>query len=129
MAIASQRILNPDSNGEPGGDHNHTDIFGESRASGQSVTLTASVTPAGATGSITFKDGPSTVGAANLRQGMAGITLTLNGGTHTLTAVYSGDQNNGASTSSTLNETISLPTLTITTSSLPSGCSTWRMDR
>ena len=89
--------------------------------SGQTVTLTAAVTPSGATGSITFKDGSNTIGVANLSQGTASIALTLSGGTHSLTAVYSGDQNNAASTSSTVNETVNLPTLTITTTSLPQG--------
>ena len=88
---------------------------------GQSVTLSAAVTPSGATGSITFKDGTNTLNVANLSQGRASLTTTLSAGNHSLTAVYSGDQNNAASTSPVLTETISLPTLTITTSALPQG--------
>jgi uncharacterized protein (TIGR03437 family) len=88
---------------------------------GQSVALRAAVTPSGATGSVSFKDGSTTIGVANLNQGVAGMSLTLNAGSHSLTAAYSGDSNDAASTSSVVNETVNLPVLTIVTMSLPQG--------
>jgi uncharacterized protein (TIGR03437 family) len=76
-------------------------------ASGQSVTLTASVSPSAATGGLTFMDGPSTLGSATLSGGTATLTISnLSIGTHTLTAVYSGDNNFTTSTSATLTKTV-----------------------
>ena len=75
---------------------------------GQSVTLTATVSPAAATGNVTFQDGSGSLGSAKLSGGTATLTTsTLSVGTHTLKAVYSGDTNDGASTSTTLTETVS----------------------
>ena len=88
---------------------------------GQGVNLRATVTPSGATGSVVFKDGSASIGSATLAQGTASVTVTLGGGTHPLTAVYSGDANDAASTSAVLTESVNLPTLSITTSSLPPG--------
>jgi uncharacterized protein (TIGR03437 family) len=88
---------------------------------GQGVSLRATVSPSGATGSVVFKDASASIGSATLAQGTATITATLSAGTHALTAVYSGDANNAAATSAVVNEVVNLPTLTITTSSLPSG--------
>ena len=88
---------------------------------GQSITLRASVTPSSATGTVTFKDGSGALGTATLSQGTASLTVTLGPGSHSLTAVYGGDQNNRTSTSPVVSETVNFPTLTISTSSLPSG--------
>jgi streptogramin lyase len=58
---------------------------------GQSVTFTATVT-AGATGTVTFKEGPTTLGTDTLSGGTAIFqTTTLALGGHTITAVYGGD--------------------------------------
>ena len=74
---------------------------------GQSVTLTATVTPSAATGTVTFKDGATTLGTGTLSGGNATFStsaLTVAG--HSLTAVYGGDASYGTSTSSTLTQTV-----------------------
>ncbi|HKQ57804.1 MAG TPA: Ig-like domain repeat protein, partial [Candidatus Eisenbacteria bacterium] len=59
---------------------------------GQSVTITATITPAGATGTVTFFDGAAVLGTASAVGGMAMFsTSTLAIGTHALSAGYSGD--------------------------------------
>jgi sugar lactone lactonase YvrE len=77
---------------------------------GQSLTLTATVTSPGVniTGSISFMDGATAIGSAALNaNGMAALTTSsLSFGSHTLTAVYSGDTNHTTSTSAALSEQI-----------------------
>ena len=74
---------------------------------GQSVTLTATVSPTTAGGSITFRDASTTFGQANLGNGSTTMTLsTLAVGSHLLTAVYSGDTYDFASTSATLTQIV-----------------------
>jgi uncharacterized protein (TIGR03437 family) len=59
---------------------------------GHAVTLTATVSPAAATGPVTFYEGASVVGAGSLYQGHAMLTTTLlPAGTGTFTAYYRGD--------------------------------------
>ena len=86
---------------------------------GSSVTFTATVaavapgtgTP---TGSVTFKDGAATLGAGTLAGGVASFTTTaLAVGGHSITAVYGGDANDNANSSTALSETVSKATLTI----------------
>lgn len=64
---------------------------------GQSVTFTATVRASGGmpTGTVTFKDGSTTLASGvALSGGMATFTTSsLSIGTHTITAVYSGDSN------------------------------------
>ena len=56
------------------------------------VTLTAAVTPADATGTITFDDGAVILGKASLAGGQASLaTKWLGAGTRALRAHYSGD--------------------------------------
>ncbi len=91
-------------------------------AYGQSVTFTASVTPAFAgtpTGTITFFDGSPSLGSATLTAGSAQIsTSTLSAGSHSITAVYNGDTNFTSSTSSAILETVNAaPTATSVASS------------
>jgi len=81
--------------------------------SGQSVTFTATVTAkspgAGTpTGTVTFKDGPSTLGTGTLNgSGQAMFTIsTLAVGSHSITASYGGDANFNGSTSSKLTQTV-----------------------
>jgi hypothetical protein len=77
----------------------------------QAVTFTASVTPAGGggtpTGTVQFQiDGVSVGSPVTMTGGSAGFSIaTLSVGTHTITAVYSGDGNFFASTGS-LTETV-----------------------
>jgi alpha-tubulin suppressor-like RCC1 family protein len=96
-------------------------------ASGQSVTLTATVAavgPAGGTpsGTVQFFDGATLLGTATLNSGEATLSTSgLTVGSHSVTAVYSGSGSFAASTSSDLTQTVNLiPTTTVLTSS-PSG--------
>lgn len=59
---------------------------------GEAVTFTATVTPFAASGSVTFKDGASTLATVALSGGVASHTTSaLSGGKHSITASYSGD--------------------------------------
>jgi Bacterial Ig-like domain (group 3)/MBG domain (YGX type)/FG-GAP-like repeat len=87
-----------------------------------SVSLTAQATSSTAgvpTGTVTFSDGDTVLGTAPLNAaGQAGYsTSNLSVGTHSITAVYGGDQNFIASTASPVAETIGDCTLKITGSS------------
>jgi hypothetical protein len=74
---------------------------------GTSVTFTASVSPATATGTVTFKSGPVTLGTLALATGKAKLVISsLTAGLHTIVAVYSGDANFGVSTSPVLTQTV-----------------------
>jgi hypothetical protein len=85
------------------------------------VTFTAAVNPSAAIGTVTFKDGNKTLGTAALSGGSASISLnTLAVGSHSITAVYSGDTNDNGSTSSSISETVVAKPV-ITTTSLPNG--------
>jgi len=83
---------------------------------GQSVTFTATVSTqygAAATGSVTFFSGSQTLGTASLTAAQAILTTSFaTAGTDFITAHYNGDANNSASTSATLNQTITEPTTT-----------------
>jgi uncharacterized protein (TIGR03437 family) len=73
-------------------------------APGQPITLSATVTGEGAlTGTLTFRDNGSPLGVAAIDgSGTASIAATLAAGAHSITASYSGDVFNGASTSAPL---------------------------
>jgi hypothetical protein len=74
--------------------HNPSDV-------GQPVKFTASVTPQKASGSITFYDGNTSLGSANLSGGSASLsTSKLTAGNHNISAVYSGDTTYAGSTDS-----------------------------
>jgi len=90
---------------------------------GQTVTLTATVTPSAATGTVTFNDGGTAIGSATLSGGVATLTSsTLSAGSHSLTATYNGDTNYITSTSPAATETINGPPSTaVTIASTPSG--------
>ena len=94
-------------------------------AVGQSVTLTAVVSPNGPTmaapsGSVTFQQGTVFLGTASLTNGTATLTTSaLTGGSDTLTAAYSGDATFAPSGGS-FAQTVQGVTVTILTSSLPS---------
>lgn len=77
---------------------------------GQGVTLSSTVSPAGATGSVSFLDGASSLGSVNLSAGVASLTLnTLAAGIHSLAAFYSGDTNYDPNVSTA----ISLPVISL----------------
>jgi hypothetical protein len=89
----------------------------------QSVTFTAIVTSQFAgtvTGSVTFKQSTTTLATVSLSNGQASYTTTYtSAGTRSITAVYSGDNNNLTSTSAVLNQTVTrVPTSTVVSSSL-----------
>jgi hypothetical protein len=74
---------------------------------GTSVKFTATVSPATATGTVQFFDGPTSLGSASLSAGAASLsTSALAAGAHSITATYSGDANDSASTSSILTQTV-----------------------
>ena len=79
---------------------------------GTSLTFTATLTSAAGapTGTFQLLDGATVLGTGTLSGGVATVTLSgansLKGGTHTLTAVYSGDVNNNSVTSATLSFTV-----------------------
>jgi len=92
---------------------------------GQAVTLNAKVVvavPASGTptGSVTFFDGTTALGSVPLTSGAASLGIpALGGGKRSITAVYSGDANDSASTSTVLAETVkqAVATTTFTSSS------------
>jgi len=73
---------------------------------GQPVTLSATVAPPDATGTVAFSEGAASYGTSPLSNGSASLTLnSLPPGTHNLTATYSGDTKYG-STSAALSEVV-----------------------
>jgi hypothetical protein len=80
---------------------------------GAPVTLTATVSPAAATGTMQFLDGATVLGTATIASGSASLTTsTLSQGSHSITAVYSGDATNTTSTSAALTQTINAQAVT-----------------
>jgi len=76
---------------------------------GQSVTFTATVTGCGTpTGVVIFNDNGIAIGSDSLNgAGTASITTAaLDAGSHLMTAVYMGDDNNNASDSTVLTQTV-----------------------
>jgi len=74
---------------------------------GQSVTLTATVSPSTAGGTVTFSDGANTIGSAGLTSGTAiFFNYTPSIGSHSLIAAYSGDTNDAPSSSPAVPETV-----------------------
>jgi Big-like domain-containing protein len=86
---------------------------------GQPVTFTATVKSAfgSPTGSVTFKDGTTTLGSVTLSGGVAALTTsTLGVASHSITANYNGDTN-FATSSLGLTQTVSKATTTTTVGS------------
>jgi sugar lactone lactonase YvrE len=88
---------------------------------GAVVTFTATVTTIGAsppTGTVSFLDGKIQIGTATLNTSSVAVfsTATLGAGTHSITAVYSGDEENATATSPALTELIEQSTTTTITS-------------
>ncbi len=89
---------------------------------GSQVTLTATVSPATSTGSVTFFDGTLSLGSAPLTGGSASIVVqSFSFGPHSLTAAYAGDTNDTASTSAVYSQSGAYPTISIVTPLIPSG--------
>jgi hypothetical protein len=94
---------------------------------GQSVTFTATVTGAGPTGTVQFKDGVANLGSAVALSGNVATLTTsaLAQGSHAMTAVYGGDADNATSTSPVVNQVVNsaggvATTTTLTSSQNPS---------
>ena len=84
---------------------------------GSAVTFTATVSPAGATGTVQFLDGATTLGSAAVSGGAATLsTSALTAGTHAITAVYGGDVRYTGSTSSPLSQVVNSAPVSTTTS-------------
>jgi hypothetical protein len=105
--------------------------------SGASITFTAVVSPASGsiipTGTVTFKDGSTTLGTGTLdgTGKTTYATATLAVGAHSITASYGGDSGDTVSTSSALNITVTAPpvadfslSLSPTSGSITAGSST-----
>lgn len=88
---------------------------------GQSVTFTATVTGASPTGTVEFKDGSTDIaGCASQTLSSSSATCTTSAlitGIHSITAVYSGDSANVASTSPVLTQAVDLTGSTVSVSS------------
>ena len=85
----------------------------------QSTTFTATVTGVTPTGSVTFMDGATVLATNPITTGVATYsTGSLIVGSHAITAVYNGDPDNVASTSTVLTQTVTkASTTTVLTSS------------
>ena len=102
---------------------------------GQNVTFTATVTPTTSgvpTGTVSFFDGSTQIGSTSLSSGVATIsTSSLAAGSHSVTAVYSGDDNYNGSTSGVLSEVVSSAGFTLSSAALtpttiqPGGSAQW----
>ena len=89
---------------------------------GNSITLTATVTPSTTTGSVTFKEGSTTIGTATIGHGSGSLAIsTLSAGSHALTAEYSGDSNHSGSTSSGITQVVNAPPLSSSSSQAGGG--------
>jgi hypothetical protein len=76
----------------------------------QKVTLTATIQGNSPTGTVTFMNGPTSLGTATLSGNSASLTLSFaSAGSLSLTATYAGDANNVASTSSPIAVTVVAP--------------------
>lgn len=81
---------------------------------GQTVTLTATVFPSSATGTVTFKEGGTTLGSAPVIGGVATLQIsTLSAGTHTLRAEYGGDADHDPSSGSDSHEVLNVPEMDV----------------
>jgi hypothetical protein len=82
-------------------------------AGGEPVTFTATVTSAGGTptGTVTFKDGVTSLGNGNLNgSGQATLTTSsLSQGSHSITAEYNGDTNFNTSVSPAITQVVTEP--------------------
>jgi hypothetical protein len=91
---------------------------------GMPIKLIATVSPsagaAAVTGTITFTDGNTRLGTAELQSGSASLTTTLSSGPHTLSASYGGDANDAASKSAVLKLAVknASPQVALTSSAL-----------
>jgi hypothetical protein len=87
---------------------------------GTAVTLTAAVTPSGATGSVQFSAGGVVLGSAALSNGTAAlVTSVLPAGSDSIVASYGGDSNFAPSSSSGLTQVVNKANSTVQLSASP----------
>jgi Bacterial Ig-like domain (group 3) len=87
---------------------------------GASVTFTATIAPAAATGTVSFYDGVTLLGTGTLTGGVATYATTaLAVQTHSITAVYGGDANYVGSASAILNQVVNQATTTTSLGAAP----------
>ena len=82
---------------------------------GSPLTLTATVTPSSATGTVTFYDGAIWLGTNGLVAGVATLSvnnLQVSASPHALTAVYGGDAADTPSTSAPVSQSTTVATVT-----------------
>jgi len=91
----------------------------------QPVTLTATLTPSDATGTVEFFDGASSLGTSAISGGTATLVAQFNTGSHSLTAQYSGDVNYTPSTSPAFVETVNKAPVTSVTVTSDVNPSVW----
>jgi hypothetical protein len=81
---------------------------------GSTVRLTATVSPAAATGFVAYYDGANLLGASPLANGVSLFaTSLLSSGNHSITAHYSGDSNYNAANSPALPQTVNATPATL----------------
>jgi hypothetical protein len=92
---------------------------------GTQVALSATVSPATASGTVTFRDATlGTLGQSPVSHGSAALTLpNLSAGAYAITAVYSGDANDTSSTSAIIATQITLNPSTASLSATPTTAS------
>ena len=91
---------------------------------GSSVTLTATVSPTAASGTVTFYQGSTSMGSATVSSGVATLSTSFStAGSYSLTAVYGGSSTYGSSTSSADSVTVS-QALTPTTTKVSASSTT-----
>jgi hypothetical protein len=84
---------------------------------GASITLTGTVSPTNATGTVTFYDGTTSLGTGTLSSGVATLAVTsLAAGSHSVTAVYGGDSSHDESGSAAVAVTITAAASSTSTS-------------
>jgi hypothetical protein len=76
----------------------------------QAIIFTIALTPANATGGVQLLDGATVI--ATLAAGTTTASVTLNVGTHSVTAVYGGDANFNGATSAPVSQLVTTTTLT-----------------
>jgi hypothetical protein len=87
---------------------------------GESVTFTADVSPAPASGTVDFFDGATLLGTQSLVAGSATLTTSaLAVGTHPVTASYGGDAGHAASDSAVLSQVVNALPTTVDLTVLP----------
>jgi hypothetical protein len=105
-SLVLKQTVNPDSTTTNVSSSDATSVYG------QAVTFTAAVRAAAPgsgtpTGTVTFKNGTTTLGTATLEGGSASFTIKiLPIGSDAITVVYGGDANFKASTSAVLKHTV-----------------------